>query len=111
MQYGYPQGFQGYSHFYPPPPPPTYYPHAYPVGHYPSGSQNHYPGNSYNSGGNRYDGHGIQRNGDVIVGSGSGVKHSNQSAKQKRRKATIIGGCHGNQGGYQVSGDVILGNI
>lgn len=113
-RYRYPDEQDDVKH--PAPTPNYYYPplnQGYPAGYYPSSSglssnchYNHFPGISYNAGGNYYDGHGIQKNGDVRIGN---VKLSN--GKRKHRKNTIIGGCHGNQGGYQVSGDVILSDI
>uniref|UniRef100_A0A803LPF8 Uncharacterized protein n=1 Tax=Chenopodium quinoa TaxID=63459 RepID=A0A803LPF8_CHEQI len=128
MQYAFPQGHQGYTyphfrgpeepryfyHHRPHPPPTTnhYTPHnhGYPAAYYPSGSSNYisnnpFTGHVYNAGGNRYDGHGIQRNGNVKIGN------NGSSKKRKNRKTTIVGGCHNNQGGHQVSGDVILGDF
>ncbi|XP_021852923.2 uncharacterized protein [Spinacia oleracea] len=114
--------------YYPPPPPPppppspppstaptNYYQSpnlgGYPPSYYPSGFPNNYNNPfirySYNSGGNRYDGHGIQRNGDVKIGNAN----ANANGKRKERKNTVIGGSHGNIGGHQVSGDVILGDL
>lgn len=124
MQYGFGQTHQRYPHYrstrqprefyYPPPPTTNYYPThnlGYPSAYYPPGANsnfyyyNPFPmgQHTYNSGGNWYDGNGIQRNGDV--------KLNNGNAKRKNRKTTVIGGCHGNQGGHQVTGDVILGDI
>lgn len=141
MQYAaFAQGSRGYSshrgsnqpheYYYlpPPPPPPTNYyapynhSYGYPLPYYPSGSSNYnppsgssnynpFPGHCVSAGGNWHVGSGIQRNGDVKVGYGSHVKLNNGDKKRKKRKSTIIGGCHNNQGGSQVSGDVILGDI
>lgn len=131
MQYAaFSQGNHGYSshrgarqpneyYYLPTPPPPTNYytpiNHGYPLAYYPSGSSNYFsnpiPGHSVSAGGNWHVGNGIQRNGDVKVGYGSHVKLNNSDKKRKKRKSTIIGGCHNNQGGSQVSGDVILGDI
>lgn len=130
MQYTIPQAHQRHAHirnpnqhceyYYPPTTTTNYYApinQGYPSAYYPSGSSSNYsyynpfPGHIYNSGGNRYDGHGIQRNGDVKIGNTHDGKLSNGNGKRKNRKTTIIGGCHGNQGGHQVSGDIILGDI
>uniref|UniRef100_A0A803LPF9 Uncharacterized protein n=1 Tax=Chenopodium quinoa TaxID=63459 RepID=A0A803LPF9_CHEQI len=117
MEYSFSQGCQGYPYYPPPSPPTDYYPplsHDIPIDYYPSESPNYYyndpyTGNSFNTGGNCYTGHGIQRNGDVILEAGS--NHGSQTARHKRRNPKFVGGCHGNQGGHQVSGNVILGNM
>ncbi|KAL2925123.1 Vacuolar protein-sorting protein bro1 [Bienertia sinuspersici] len=140
MQYAFPQGRHGYQQFrgsrqgarqpheyyyFPPPPPPpppstNYYTpnnhgYNYSLPYFPAGPPNYFnsgfPGHSVNAGGNWHVGHGIQRNGDVKIGYGSNAKLNNGEIKRKKRKSTIIGGCHGNQGGHQTSGDVILGDI
>lgn len=99
------------NYYYPPPPPSNYYDpmhHGYNQSP-PSYYYNPFPGSWFNVGGNLHDGPGIQRNGSLILGNGSEVRR--QTVKQERRKPTIIGGCHGNQRGHQVSGDINLGHI
>ena len=119
MNNSFPQRYEEYPHE-------LYYPHSsyyaplypsYPQCYYPFGPPNYYYNPfprqyCFNSGGNWYDGSGIQRNRDVIIegGCGSDVQVSNHSAIHESREATIIGGCHGNRGGLQVSGDVNLVN-
>ncbi|KMT00314.1 hypothetical protein BVRB_9g216280 [Beta vulgaris subsp. vulgaris] len=123
MQYTFPQRQQGYPYFrgefsHPPNPPTGYYNnHGYALVDFPSKTNSNFyykpfPGYFINVGNNHHDGYGIQKNGDIKLGNRNDVnKFNNANVKHKSRKTTIIGGCHGNQGGHQVSGDVILSDI